>query len=311
MNQKIIVWMLVLICLCSCNEKKGTKPSKIFIDQAHKQAPLQFGVQQPIAGESDGAVPKFSVGFDGDRLSLNLEPLLGEKGTKMEFVQIPDGEFIMGSESGEAGRYTHEGPVHKVKISKPFCIGVSEVTQKQYVAIMGDNPSSFAISNNPVETINWSDANKFCKKMSTITKNIVTLPTEAQWEYACRAGSSTVYCFGDDSSLLSDYAWYNDNSGEKTHSVGQKKPNALGLYDMHGNVWEWCQDWYDSDYYKNSTSVDPKGRSTGSTRILRGGGWMSGPRDCRSAYRLGSDPDYRWYGIGFRVVLSVSSQDFQ
>jgi formylglycine-generating enzyme required for sulfatase activity len=286
------------------------KFAKIFIDQAHKQAPLQFGVQQPIAGESDGIVSTYSLDMTQETLTLNLEPLLGEKGTKMKFVLIPAGEFIMGSGSGEAGRQTDEGPVHKVKISKPFYMGVYEVTQKQYVAIMGDNPSQFAGSNNPVEQVIWNDAIKFCKKMSTITKNIITLPTEAQWEYACRAGISTAYCFGDESSLLSDYAWYKDNSRGKTHPVGQKKPNAFGLYDMHGNVWEWCQDWYDKNYYKKCSYLDPENTQNASYRILRGGSWFSVAYGCRSAIRDGAYPD-GWIDIGgFRVVLSVSSQDF-
>ena len=255
------------------------------------------------SGESDGIVYTRSLDTTREKLTLNLEPLLGEEGTKIEFIQIPAGEFIMGSGPGEAGRFTEEGPVHKVKISKPFYIGVCEVTQKQYTTVMGINPSKFAGSNNPVEAVNWNDAMKFCRKTSTITKKIITLPTEAQWEYACRAGTVTAYCFGDDSSLLGDYAWYNDNSGFETHPVGRKRPNSFGLYDMHGNVWEWCRDRYDKNYYSRNIKTDPENTQSGSEHVLRGGSWNNYPWFCRSANRSRSYPVSTSGSIGFRVVI--------
>jgi len=275
------------------------KFAKIFIDEARKYAPEQFRVQQPIVGEFDGMVPTYSVGSVGGKISLNLEPRLGKNGVKMEFVRIPAGEFIMGSGWAEDSRNTDEGPVHKVKISKPFYIGVTEVTQKQYVAVMGSNPSDFAGPNNPVEKVSWYDAVRFCKKISTITKKNITLPTEAQWEYACRAGTNTWYCFGDSVSSLGDYAWYDC---EKIHPVAQKKPNKFGLYDMHGNVYEWCHDWYSDDYYNEGLTIDPIGPTKQDARVLRGGSWRHTWRPCRSARRSGSLPGYRDYDVGFRVV---------
>jgi len=133
------------------------------------------------------------------------------------------------------------------------------------------------------------------------------LPTEAEWEYACRAGSTTAYSFGDSDSILGDYAWYNGNSGFKTHPVAQKKPNAWGLYDMHGNVFEWCNDWYDNNYYANSASNDPVGSNTGEHRVDRGGSWGNNARYCRSANRDWGTSDFQYFILGFRIVYSPNS----
>ena len=159
---------------------------------------------------------------------------------------------------------------------------------------MGNNPSNFKGPKNPVEQVSWDDCQRFLKKLNEkVGGGKFSLPTEAQWEYACRAGSTTRYYFGDDESELGDYAWYDENSGSKTHPVGEKKPNAWGLYDMHGNVWEWCQDWYDGGYYAKSPMDDPTGPATGSYRVGRGGGWFNAARLCRSANR-----DYFVPGVG-------------
>lgn len=214
----------------------------------------------------------------------------------------------MGSGAGEAGRESDEGPVRKVALTKPFYMGIYEVTQEQYNAVMGNNPSNFSGLKNPVETVSWNDAMKFCEKMSQVTKMKVTLPTEAQWEYACRAGSQTRFSFGDNDSGLAEYAWYDANSGGKTYPVGQKKPNKFGLYDMHGNVWEWCLDWYQNSYSKLN-SQNPNGPTNGSYRVLRGGCWISNANYCRSTVRSRSLPGNRLIYYGFRVVLSASSQD--
>ena len=286
------------------------KFAKIFIDEARKYAPAQFGIQQPIAGESEGAAFPHGQVVSGENLVLNLEPLLGERGTKMRFVGIPTGEFVMGSGSSEVGRSQDEGPAHKVKLSKPFYMGVFEVTQAQYTAVMGNNPSEFKGNDLPVEKVSWNDAAKFCAKMSEITKMKVTLPTEAQWEYACRAGTTTAFSFGDSDSNLGDYAWYDGNNSKRTHPVGQKKPNTWGLYDMHGNVWEWCSDWRENSY-ANAGTTDPQGPSSGEYRVLRGGSWYIIPRSCRSAFRYWFSPGGSYYDFGFRVVLSVSSPEFQ
>ena len=181
----------------------------------------------------------------------------------MKFMRIPAGKFMMGSPDGEKDRQPNEGPQHEVAISKPFYMGIYHVTQEQYEAVMGKNPSNFKGQQNPVETVSWDEAVEFCKKASEKAGKKVRLPTEAEWEYACRAGSKTRFCFGDDDDKLGDFAWYAANSGNTTHPVGQKKPNAWGLYDLHGNVWQWCADRYDAKYYGNSPKTDPTGPAEG------------------------------------------------
>jgi len=219
----------------------------------------------------------------------------------MEFKLIPAGTLTMG-----------EGALaHEVTLAEPFKLGVHEVTQAQYEQVMGSNPSGFKGADNPVEQMTWDQALEFCRKLSALPAekaagNVYRLPTEAQWEYACRAGTTTKFSFGDEESDLGDYAWYDDNSDDKTHPVGSKLPNAWGLYDMHGNVWEWCQDWYGDD--PSGAVTDPTGPADGSYRVNRGGGWRDGAEYCRSADRGGSGPSSRLNNVGFRVSLSPSGQ---
>jgi len=219
----------------------------------------------------------------------------------MEFKLIPAGTFTMG-EGDDA---------HEVALRNPFKIGIHEVTQDQYEQVMGNNPSEFKGADNPVENVSWNDAVEFCRRLSELPAekaagNVYRLPTEAEWEYACRAGTKTAYSFGDDASDLGDYAWYYENSGNKTDPVGGKQPNAWGLHDMHGNVWEWCQDWYRD--YPSGAVTDPAGPADGWYRVNRGGGWRDGAEYCRSAYRNGPDPSDRFSDFGFRVSLSPSGQ---
>ena len=213
----------------------------------------------------------------------------------IEMLWCPPGTFLMGSPETEAERSPSEDP-HKVTLTQGFWLGKYPVTQAEWERVMGSNPSKFKGPRNPVEQVSWDDAQEFCQKMG----NGFRSPTEAEWEYACRAGSTTAYCFGDSKSGLGSYAWYDDNSDEKTHAVGEKKPNAWGLCDMHGNVSEWCQDWY-GDYPSGSVR-DPRGPSTGSYRLLRGGSWYFFGCYCRSAYRNYYTPGNAYYNIGFRVV---------
>jgi formylglycine-generating enzyme required for sulfatase activity len=230
----------------------------------------------------------------------------------MKLTLIPAGEFMMGSPDSDRRAGSAEKPQHQVRITKPFYLGVTEVTQGQYEKVMGKNPSRFKESglDAPVEMVSWDDAQEFCRKLSELSEEKKAgrhyrLPTEAEWEYACRAGSAKKYCYGDDESRLVDYAWYGKNSDGKTHQVGRKKPNAWGLYDMHGNVWEWCADRYDRDYYAKSPRDDPIGPSEGSFRVFRGGGPGWGREVCRSACRPDSRaaPGFRHFVLGLRVSL--------
>jgi len=223
---------------------------------------------------------------------------------KLELVYIKPGKFMMGSNVG----WDDEKPVHEVEITKGFYIGKYEVTQAQYERVTGINPSYFKQGDRPVDQIIWTEAVEFCQKLSEKTGRNFRLPTGAEWEYACRAGSTGEYCFGDDENKLGDYAWYDHNLGKQTHPVGQKKPNAWGLYDMHGNVSELYSDWDDREYDRNTTQTDPKGPVLGETHFLRGGSWYDVAVVCRSACRrgrLGLTPDHRDSGIGFRVVMDL------
>jgi formylglycine-generating enzyme required for sulfatase activity len=228
-----------------------------------------------------------------------------ENSISMKLVWIAPGEFMMGSNDGQS----NEKPIHTVKITKGFYMGIYEVTQEQYQQAMGTNPSQFKGDDNlPVEMVSWDDAVEFCKKLSQKEGKTYRLPTEAEWEYACRAGTTTQFSFGDDESQLGDCAWYNQNSGGKTHPVGEKKPNAWGLYDLHGNVWEWCQDWDAADWYSNGPTENPMNESHGDMkyRVLRGSCCYGYSSSCRVSTRYYGDPHRRVGSFGFRVVLDLN-----
>jgi formylglycine-generating enzyme required for sulfatase activity len=249
------------------------------------------------------------AGLADEQISVDL----GD-GVTLAMVLIPAGEFLMGSPDAEKDASSGEKPQHRVRITKPFYLGKCLVTQEQWQAVVGGNPSRFKGPQNPVERVSWQDCQAFLGKLNAkvgrphpgplpVGQGEFRLPTEAQWEYACRAGSTTSYCFGDDQSQLGAYAWYNQNSDDKTHPVGEKKPNAWGFYDMHGNVWEWCQDWHDEGYYAKSPMDNPTGPATGLSRVFRGGGWNSDARGCRSANRGRLSPGAREDHLGLRVSL--------
>jgi formylglycine-generating enzyme required for sulfatase activity len=241
--------------------------------------------------------------------------------TKSEtgMVLLPGGTFIMGDEN------EIDSPPHEVSVSE-FYIDTHLVTQEQYEKLMGENPSRWKGKTNPVEQMRWSDAVRYCNARSEseglqtcydlntwkcdFTANGYRLPTEAEWEYACRAGTTTAYFFGDDASKLKAYAWYEDNAGGKPQPVGQKPPNPWGLYDVHGNVWEWCNDFYKVDYYQESPKENPRGPETGETKVLRGGAWKFSAESCRCGYRYNENPGYAdvcfGYDIyGFRCVRNA------
>ena len=246
---------------------------------------------------------------------VEVEPSLGDEwafslpgGGEMAFVWIEPGVFQMGSDNGSS----NERPVHEVEISRGFWLGKYEVTQGEWEAVMGETPWSGRAyvrsnSSHPAVYISWRDVQEFIEKLNNASgSSVYRLPTEAEWEYACRAGTQTRWSFGDAESQLTHYAWYYDNAWDANqryaHAVGRKRPNAWGLYDMHGNVWEWVQDWYDSDYYNRSPRVDPRGPTSGSGRVVRGGDFYDFAHLVRSANRNDFSPDDRISIIGVRLL---------
>jgi len=219
-------------------------------------------------------------------------------------IDIPGGTFEMGCSPGDSECLDDENPRHTVTISA-FKMSAYEITQGQWEALMGNNPADNdeCGSNCPVELVYWNDVQDFIGELNNQTGMNYRLPTEAEWEYAARAGTTTKWYCGDDESCLDDIAWYDDNSGGQTHPVGQKEPNAWGLYDISGNVWEWCSDWYDADYYDISPSTDPQGPASTSVRVDRGGGSNSVARSCRSTHRRYGYPSYGTSSLGFRLCL--------
>jgi formylglycine-generating enzyme required for sulfatase activity len=264
------------------------------------------GVSKESTAQGQPANPPGVAG--GQELTLDL----GDKIT-LKLAHIPSGKFIMGSPATEQRSFEDgfkdESPQHEVTISKPFYIGVYLVTQEQYQQVMGKNPSKFKVPLNPVENITWDDAVEFCKKLSAKTGKSLRLPTETQWEYACRAGSTTAYCNGDTLDDLKKVGWCSYDgkwgSAKAPKPVGSLQPNAWGLYDMHGNLWEYCADWYAADSYANAKRIDPQGPDAGTQHVVRGGPWNDYPRDCRSAKREKRPPGSKSSSGGFRVALDV------
>ncbi len=238
------------------------------------------------------------MGGDTDHMPEYITNSIG-----MKLRLIPAGSFMMGAVPGDGEAEDREKPQHRVEITKLFYMGIYPVTQAQYESMMGENPSEYEGSDRPVETVSWDDAVEFCRRLSASEGVTYRLPAEAEWEYAARASSTTKYYWGDEMDY--DYAWYRDNSGGGTHPVGQKIPNAWGLYGMSGNVFEWCADWYGEDYYRNSPQRDPRGPSSGAVRVVRGGSWCNLAGAVRSALRVWCSPVARYRVIGFRIVRDV------
>jgi sulfatase modifying factor 1 len=250
----------------------------------------------------------------------NAPPSPNAPATPKGMVRIPGGRFQMGDNTQV------DAKLHPVAVGA-FFMDQTLVTQDQYEKTMGDNPSRWKGGRNPVEQVRWSDAVRFCNKRSELEglrpcydlktwkcdfdADGYRLPTEAEWECACRAGTSTAYYFGDDPSKLGEYAWFDKNSGGHPRPVGQKQPNAWGLFDMCGNLWEWCNDFYKVDYYGESPLTDPKGPDTGRTKVVRGGAWRFSAQMCRAGYRYNENPGYAdvcfGYDIyGFRCVRKAA-----
>ncbi|WP_370574998.1 formylglycine-generating enzyme family protein [Methanomethylovorans sp.] len=306
----------------------GAEEARLLEEQEKPEEPERLDQEKCTLSEREG-IEKHRTEEKG----LKLEQKEQEKLQKadhansigMLFMPIPSGEFIMGSNES-----SFEKPVHEVTISKPFYLGKYPVTQREWVAVMGSNPSYFKGDDMPVESVSWEDAQEFIKKLNAMEDTTkYRLPSEVEWEYACRAGTTTRYACGDNESVLDEYAWYSANSGRQTHPVGQKKANLWGLYDMHGNVWEWVQDNWDDTYegaptdgsawqknvnsradkdqgiFSNIFGSNEKQVDFSSYRVLRGGSWNVYAEYCRSAYRNNLDPKFSYYYLGFRLLMEV------
>lgn len=238
----------------------------------------------------------------GSSLSGNTITIPVKKGISIDMVRVEAGTFTMGATPEMKEPFDWEKPTHQVTLTNDYYIGKYEVTQALWKAVMGNNPSIFKGDNLPVEQVSWDDCQEFIRKLNRITDKTFRLPTEAEWEYAARGGKKSRGYQYSGSNNLSDVAWYADNSGSKTHAIGSKQANELGIYDMTGNVGEWCQDWYGR--YDGSSQVTPTGAASGSNRVRRGGCWFSTARFCRSSFRGGISPGNRYDDLGLRLVLS-------
>jgi formylglycine-generating enzyme len=250
--------------------------------------------------------PSESLSTKDSKVTGLPEKVMEDPATGMEFIFVKGGCFRMGDTFGDG--FPDEKPVHEVCVDD-FWVGKYEVTQAQWQKVMENNPSDFKKGGSyPVETVNWADIQAFTEKLSATSKKQYRLPTEAEWEYAARSGGKPEKWAGtSEQKALGEYAWYDANSEKQTHPVGQKKPNGLGLYDMSGNVLEWCTDWYEKTYYTRSPKENPKGPENDKYRVLRGGAWLFGAVDARVSNRIRFNPSHRSYGIGFRLVLSPGS----
>lgn len=267
-----------------------------------------------LVSDGIGIAMYFVVSELDDPSDVSLTVLLAARRDEPQsvpgMVWIPPGSFTMGSPETEPGRLAWEGPQTRVSMPRGFWLGRHEVTQAEYEAVRGVNPSEWRGEDLPVEMVSWNDAVAYCQELTARERRAgrlpagyeYRLPTEAQWECACRAGTTTRFSFGDDDSELGEHAWYLPNGDSRTHVVGEKLPNAWGLYDMHGNVWEWCADWY-GDSHPGGNVTDPAGPGSGIWRVFRGGSWSYSAQGCRSAYRYGYAPSSRYNYLGFRVAL--------
>ena len=273
---------------------KVSAPSNLQI-QLSKEVVAAIPTVNEVAQQAPSS--SSSVSFGGNTISIPVK-----NGITIDMIKVEAGTFMMGATSEMKMPLTDEKPVHQVTLTNDYYIGKYEVTQALWQAVMGSNPSKFKGDDLPVEQVSWNDCQEFISKLNSMTGRRLRLPTEAEWEYAARGGKKSRGYQYSGSSNISDVVWYWENSAEKTHPVGMKQANELGIYDMSGNVYEWCQDRCGS--YVSSSQTNPTGAVSGSRRVGRGGSWGDIARFCRSSFRNGGTPDYRNCCFGFRLVLS-------
>ena len=274
---------------------KASAPSNLQITLT-KEAPAvqQSPVSQPVVAQQPVAQTPVT---NSDNISIPVKD-----GISIDMVRVEAGTFTMGATSEMKDPWDDEKPAHQVTLTNDYYIGKYEVTQALWKAVMGNNPSKFKGDNLPVEQVSWNDCQEFISKLNRITGKTFRLPTEAEWEYAARGGNKSRGYQYSGSNNISDVAWYKDNSGSKTHAVGSKQANELGIYDMSGNVLEWCQDWKGT--YSSSSQTNPIGANSGYYRVYRGGSWYGIAGYCRSSFRFSYAPGFRYYILGLRLILS-------
>ena len=274
---------------------KASAPSNLQITLSKEaMATQQSTVTQPTVAQQP--VMQTPV-TNSDNITIPVKD-----GISIDMVRVEAGTFTMGATPEMVNSYGYEKPAHQVTLTNDYYISKYEVIQALWQAVMGNNPSYFKGDNLPVENVSWKDCKKFISKLNRITGKKFRLPTEAEWEYAARGGKKSRGYQYSGSNNFADVAWYEDNSGSGTHAVGSKQANELGIYDMSGNVWEWCQDWEGS--YSSSSQTNPTGANSGSDRVRRGGSWCHEAWFCRSSYRYYDAPGHRSLNLGLRLVLS-------
>lgn len=301
-KKTILITLICVIFIIGCVEEKVTSTEIPDINASTSSGQEQETESPTQSPATISTVEATATQIPATLSSKNLKIMTNS--IKMEFLLIPEGEFKMGALPDEKFRYGQE-PVHIVKIEKAYYLGKYEVTQKQWREVMGNNPSNFKGDNLPVEKVSWKDVQEFIKKLNEKEEtDKYRLPSEAKWEYAARAGTTTHYSFGDNDSDLADYAWYVGNSGDKTHPVGQKQPNPWGLHDMHGNVWEWVQD-REHNYDVSPTDGSAYESGSSSYRVFRGGSWLMDAKYCRSAPRQATATGIHDFSLGFRLMKEM------
>ena len=284
--------------------KEAASTNQIFQTTHPQQSQTQRPVSQtqPVSSTASLSTSSTSLNAVGSSTSGSVITIPVKGGVSIEMVKVEAGSFDMGATSEMQNPYSDEKPVHRVTLTNNYYVGKYEVTQALWQAVMGSNPSIFKGDDLPVEEVSWKDCQKFITKLNAMTGKRFRLPSEAEWEYAARGGKKSRGYLYSGSNAIGDVAWYEGNSSFMTHAVGTKQPNELGIYDMTGNVWEWCQDRYGS--YSSSPQTNPTGAVGGSRRVFRGGSWSYSARRCCTSSRSGYSPGYRRYDLGLRLVLS-------
>ncbi|MGM9712617.1 MAG: formylglycine-generating enzyme family protein [Prevotella sp.] len=297
MKTRIILFLLCLITLNAMGQTNGTITRQRKTQTTQKKETQQRKTTQAAPKKTQPArqAQQQRPTASTSRPRVSLDDIM------RNMVYVEGGTFTMGATSEQQSPDSDEKPTHRVSLSS-YYIGKYEVTQALWKAVMGNNPSNWKGDNLPVEQVSWDDCQAFLRKLNAMTGKNFRLPTEAEWEFAARGGNRSRGYQYSGSNILGDVAWYDDNSGNKTHPVGTKAPNELGIYDMSGNVWEWCLDWKGS--YSSSAQTNPTGPNSGSNRVYRGGSWFNYARICRVAIRDDGTPGIRDVSLGLRLALS-------